>query len=340
MNTTSRRRFNAGFTIVELLVVIAIIALLVALFFPAVRTSREAARRIQCSNDLKQMGLGLHNYHDTFEVLPSCSGGIAPNETDMTSSASRLSGLVVLLPFLEQDGLYEQISQPLKTPMMTYPAMGAAPWDEEYEPWHRRIDAFICPSEPESDRDQPSTSYVFCVGDVTRIYDQQPPRGVFAPGQFISLKDIEDGTSNTVMMGEIQYGWLTVNQPERYLDQPGLCIDDSPSQAPLDHPRTRGYRWADGGAGPAMFSTTLPPNTISCAVGGSDGVNGVYSLGSDHPGGGQVVLCDGSVQFISEAIDTGDLSQLPIAPDASGESPYGVWGALGTRSSGEVIKDY
>ena len=172
-------------------------------------------------------------------------------------------------------------------------------------------------------------------GDITRIYDQQQPRGAFAPGQFISLQSFKDGKSNTILMGEIRYGLLAVNQPESYLDKPILCIEDSPNEVPIDHPRNRGYRWADGGAGPAMFSTILPPKSISCAVGGTNGVNGVYSVGSWHPGGAYVLLADGSTRFIATDIDTGNLSQAPIAADGSGESPYGVWGALGTRDSGD-----
>ncbi|MBI1248494.1 DUF1559 domain-containing protein [bacterium] len=352
VNTNSGRRSTAGVSLVELLALIFIIALLLAMMLPALNQTCSPARQTQCTNNLRQLGIAIINYAACrpSNSLPSCTRG----DTD------RRSGLVAILPNLDESALHEQIALPLKTPQASFPAMGPTPWVKDYPPWSQRIDVLVCSSD-RNIVDGAATSYVFCVGDVTRIYDKQQrpagefvpvqwrfganhkprkPRGAFSPGQSLSLDSFTDGTSNTILMGETNYGKLAINQPVIYLDRPFHCLKDSPRQVPSDHPRTRGYRWADGGAGPAMFSTILPPNSISCAVGGSDGVNGVYSVGSYHPGGAQVLMADGSVQFISEDIDTGDLSQPPIAPGASGESPYGVWGALGTTNAGDQSEPY
>ncbi|MBI1248495.1 DUF1559 domain-containing protein [bacterium] len=330
MSNDSDRRMTGEFQAVDLLVAICIVGLLIGVTLPALQRAHGPARRAQCQNNLKQLGLAMTLYATCHNSLPSCSQGVA----------NRQSGLIVILPELEQENLYNQIVGRLNTATMTYPAMGPAPWIKGYPPWFQQLELLDCPSDPNVG-DKPSTSYAFCVGDVARIYDKRTtPRGAFAPGQNLQLARFRDGLSNTIMMGEISYGRLAINQPARYLDNPGLCRKNAFNSLSLSIPRTRGYRWADGGAGPAMFNTILPPNSSSCAVGGSDGVNGLYSLASYHSDCAQVVFCDGSVLAIHEDIDTGNLSKPPIAPGASGESPYGVWGALGTTSSGEDVTDY
>ncbi|GAA4432415.1 DUF1559 domain-containing protein [Bremerella cremea] len=332
MQTTNRaqlrRRSPSGFTWVELLVVVAIIAVLFALMLPAVRQSREGARRMQCQNNLKELGLALHNYHMTHGHLPDCCFGTEDNQR-------RISGMVALLPFVEQEAFYQQIAQPMEIGGSEYPAWGPEPWNEDYPPWQTQLDLLQCPSEiglrRSDDEDRVVVNYMFSVGDTTDIYGQgQPPRGAFAPGRTTRFTDFRDGTAATVMLAEAQVGKITVDHPAEFLASPILC-DQLPQDRPWsDHPQTRGYRWADGAAGPAMVNTILAPNKVSCAVEGNAAVDGLYTVGSVHGGISYLLMADGSSNAVNDDIDTGNLSQGPIVTDMPGVSPYGVWGAMGS----------
>lgn len=341
MKSKSSNAMRSGFTIVELFVVIGIIGLLIALLLPATRSSREAARRMQCNNNLKQMGLGLHNYFDTFDSLPSCTSGDSAEPTDITHNSNRRSALIALLPFIEQNKLYETIMAPLAVDGQTYPALGPDPWVDAYEPWKTKLDALACPSDP-ADPDMPlgTNNYVFCIGDTTSVYDAGlSQRGMFSPGRLIHMRDIKDGTSNTVMFGEVAIGIKVTPQTSQELANPQLCANGEVEVEFSDlTAHTRGYSWADGAAGPAMFNTILPPNSPSCGLNGTEAVDGIYSLSSAHPGGAQVVFADGSVRFIPDTIDTGDLVQASLPATSKQPSPYGVWGALGSIAGGEENK--
>jgi type II secretory pathway pseudopilin PulG len=332
-----------------LLAVVAIIGLLVALLLPATRSSREAARRMVCGNNLKQLGLALHNYHDTHQQFPAAMGGTGRGETLLQGNADRLSGLVALLPFMEQQRLWEQISTPAEIDGVMYPAMGPAPWVAAYTPWQHQVSTLRCPSADSKRTDVGQTNYTFCVGDVVqKIHHATRLRGAFACGMTSRLKDFTGGTSNTIAIGEIGtpsglslIGQFATRQPANILANPSLCLDvrDRSRQnlygkdVPLGEPG-RGGRWADGAAGFSLFNTVLPPNSPSCAVGGTHAVDGIYSAGGLHPGGVQVVMADASVRFASETIDAGDPSRPPVTSqqlaDGPTASPYGVWGALGT----------
>ncbi len=344
-----------GFTLVELLVVIGIIGLLVALLLPAVRSSREAARRMQCGNNLKQIGFALHNYHDVHQHFPAAMGGTGKGETLLQGNANRLSGLVALLPYLEQQRLWEQISSPAEIDGVAYPPMGPAPWVTSYTPWSTELPSLRCPSSEGKKTDFGLTNYTFCIGDVvSEIHDAKQLRGAFACGMTSCFKDFTDGTSNTIAMGEIGtpsglsvIGQFATRQRSSILSNPSLCLGvlnkpretNYPKALPLGEPG-RGGRWPDGAAGFSLFNTVLPPNSPSCAVGGTHAVDGIYSAGSWHPGGAQVVLVDASVSFISETIDAGDASRPPVTAEQLAEgpipSPYGVWGAIGTAAGGEA----
>ena len=139
-----------GFTLVELLVVIAIIGILIALLLPAVQAAREAARRSQCTNNLKQITLASHNYHDTAKTFPPMRIGtfmfdLSNNYT--ATNAGCMSGFVSLLPFIEQTGLYAQISTPQTIAGTAYPSFGPVPWNGAYTPWDVTVPAYMCPSE-------------------------------------------------------------------------------------------------------------------------------------------------------------------------------------------------
>ena len=127
----AREYTRAGFTLVEMLIVIAIIGVLLALLLPGTRTAREAARRMSCSNQLKQIGLALHNYHSAHKQLPIAMNGRAENEY-------RIGGLVAILPFVEQQALWEQISSPHGLISGDYSSDAPAPWRTDYKPWQNR----------------------------------------------------------------------------------------------------------------------------------------------------------------------------------------------------------
>lgn len=336
MNTLhANHRSQRGFTLVELLVVIAIIGILIALLLPAMRTSREAARRAQCMNNLKQFGLALHNYHDTHGSFPLGTGG-SEGGFDTDSNQGRLSGLVALLPFIEQNALFDTIAMPQTYEGQAYPAMGPAPWVKEYEPWQTKIDAFRCPSNTFTDSGFSPTNYVFSIGDIaTPIYGQTKPRGMFAPGLTTRYEDVTDGLAYTVMMSEVQTRDYLIDQPGNLLEEPSRCLSPEADQesdvadVKLSE-RGRGYQWSDGGAGPALFNTILPPNSTSFAVGGSEAVDGFYSASSGHPGGVQVLMGDASTDFILNDIDTGELTSPADNSRKEGQNRFGVWGALGS----------
>jgi prepilin-type N-terminal cleavage/methylation domain-containing protein len=367
-NATHRRAvFARAFTLVELLVVLFIICVIVALLLPAVRSSREAARRMQCSNNLKQLALALHNYHEAHLRFPSAMGGTGEGATPLQSNRNRLSGLVALLPYLEQAQLWEQISSPAKFDGTSYPAMGPAPWITAYEPWRVQLQALACPSttriSPDSGRKNLArtqlgrTNYAFCIGDVAeQIHQPQTLRGAFGCGLTSRLEDMTDGGSQTIALGEIGNaserlvnGQFATAQPATMLRNPSLCrdtlADDRGRTYAANVPLSsdgRGGRWADGAAGFGLVNTILPPNSPSCAVGGSEAVDGIYSVGSNHTDGAYVLLVDGSIRFISNDIDVGDPTRAPPTPHQIATdqipSPYGVWGALGTRAGEDAAE--
>ncbi len=154
-----------GFTLVELLVVIAIIGVMVGLLLPAVQAAREAARRMSCGNNFKQLGLGLHNYHAAYNRLPQQGGGT--NGGGGTNNGLFLSILVPMLPFVEQQSLWEQISNPLVVGTTTYPPMGPVAWDTAYTPWRTTVGTYRCPSDPTepSPGRAGTNNYAACIGD-------------------------------------------------------------------------------------------------------------------------------------------------------------------------------
>ncbi|UUO08612.1 DUF1559 domain-containing protein [Blastopirellula sp. J2-11] len=332
-----------GFTLVELLVVIAIIGALIALLLPAVQQAREAARRMSCTNQLRQIGLAMHNYHDTYGKLPPRNGGTQAN-------SYRLSGWVGLLPFIEQPALYEQIA----SGNGTHASFGPRPWDN-FAPFRTQIAMLLCPSEPADPIDSDnigSSNYCFSIGDCSRYTDSEvESRGIFSRYHYCGFNRITDGLSNTVMMGEKALGTpglrriiggIAVTGTPWTGDQddinPGVCMalrgvsgEYQSGTTMLDR---NGRRWVDGTVNFQGFSTILPPNAPSCSRSGSDWKESIISASSHHPGGVNTLMADGSVTFIQETIDTGDLSS--VAPQQGGSSPYGVWGALGSKSGGEV----
>ncbi len=404
-----------GFTLVELLVVIAIIGILVGLLLPAVQAAREAARRMSCSNNFKQIGLAMHNYHSAYKQLPihgvgtDTLGGAAPagNRGASTNwwgnwgaaNSWRLSALVGLTPFMEQQAVWEQISNPNLTNAIDgsqyttpWPPMGPVPSQIRYLPWVTEIPTLRCPSDP--GQGLPSlgrTNYAVCLGDSMwwsvrgpgHLNWQTPgimnfgntgwnrqsraaDRGVFVPHKEAKFRDILDGLANTIAMGEIatdlgdrdnrtsstQNG--SQNPPASVRDNPKWCADQGQidperpqfwaNGVPLDGDAARrGYRWADFRPYASGFHTILPPNGEICS-GNNAGQTGVWSASSRHQGGAHILMADGAVVFMTDSVEAGDnrasmvwLNNTVNRPGS--ESPYGLWGALGTRASKETIEE-
>jgi len=417
MNFTVSRRSrdprHSGFTLVELLVVIAIIGVMVGLLLPAVQAAREAARRMSCSNNFKQIGLAMHNYHAAFDRLPTHSTGTATpgrNWIDPSdqSNHTMLSVTVGYLPFMEQQALWEQISNPntvnLATPgvprTIPWPAMGPTVTDAtnvfgtgnntSYQPWMTEVSALRCPSDPGTGLPSMGrTNYAACLGDaVDRLHDgpislNQTPfatavadlrasgRGMFVTRINTRFRDVLDGLSNTIAGGEIATdlgdsaittrarGYAT---PTGFRVDPRWCtmvsatsgvdplrpqfwspatIATSPSVL-VDGNQGRGFRWASAGHIYNVVNTILPPNNEVCVSTGDTG-RGICPPSSRHQGGVHVMMGDGAIRFITNSIEAGNsratsVSVLTIGAAGPGAiSPYGLWGALGTKANRETI---
>ena len=364
MHRSVRRSFG-GFTLVELLVVIAIIGILIALLLPAVQAAREAARRSQCINNLKQLGIGLQNYHDTNRAFVFGKGGTGnwcPTPYHQCNRY-RLSGFVPLLPYIEQQGMYDNIRAGggVVVAGVAAPPQGPAGW-LSWTNWDFTLPVLICPSDPSPIPNAGSighNNYCFSRGD-TIFNTLDPPattRGMFLYQLCTRMSDILDGTSTTIAMSErvrppkdpgygnmkpapIKYAQATViaNLDTNPATNPGSCLATvrggfyiNPSTAKAKF----GLVWTDGETERTGFNTVMPPNGPSCS--GDNNVNadsrsGVYAPSSNHPGGVMGLMTDGSVRFISDQIDTGNLSATEVH---SGPSPYGVWGSLGSKAGGE-----
>lgn len=309
-------RRRSAFTLIELLVVIAIIAILIALLLPAVQQAREAARRTQCKNNFKQLGLALHNYHDTHGVMMaaqygqgSCSRGGTPPD-----AAVNLNGLVMTLPFMDQSPLYNSLNFDEAFDDYTNSSLPLAGGtaDNNALAVNRVMPAFSCPSDPGPSGSSTSTTYNLPNGGtplhrtnydfvVYRLSYAQcnmwlgrsaTTRTMFEDGSFCRFRDITDGTSNTVAMAETRKA----------------CCGNGNNAS-----------W--GGRGWVQVGLTLrgfPPNLTVRASSGIDynpALGEWGSTGSYHEGGIQLLLADGSVRFMSENTDTLIRTNLELMAD-------------------------
>jgi prepilin-type N-terminal cleavage/methylation domain-containing protein len=355
-----------GFTLVELLVVIAIIGVLIALLLPAVQAAREAARWMQCTNHLKQIGIALHNFHDTKGHLPSAYA----NQSIKTTSWNweTVACHVVLLPYMESLPLFEALAQESTTTTNgAFDGLGTAPSILKKPP------TYGCPSDSAKEQCLPTkwsvpgflaVSYRACWGDrpiLNKTISQSVPksRGVFGNGRIdnFGLEAITDGTSNTLAFSEAVIGTDSnktnvrggvsvidlLPNTEWIAEVPFANLNTRQADGTIADPYTTysacfsGTRWVSGYALYTGCYTVMPPNSSSTAHDAKYETMAVISTSSYHTGGVNGVLVDGSVRFFSETINSSDGTTTSFAGYGLAESPRGIWGALGTRAGEEIV---
>lgn len=325
-----RGRNRAGFTLVELLVVIAIIGILVALLLPAVQAAREAARRMQCGNNLKQLGLSLQNYHDVYKIFPPAlmSSGRYPCATNnrYPEGVRNHSGFVLLMPFYEQQALFGQLDLRYATNPSNPPAYPCgAPVlnpNPNFALLARRLPTLECPSDPQTGEKRVElstdfyamnpagfrTNYLFCTGvmtdynDIHEAYNADVRQGAFGNSGAARIASVTDGTSSTIAIGEASGG------------RKKISTSFGPWGLIGTHTCCHG-RVVSNSAGPnIVLSTTTCPDqnwainkdwqADTCApIPANFGKSYAWVFNSLHPGGAQFVLCDGSTQFYAQTID-------------------------------------
>jgi len=346
MKSSSRPR---GFTLIELLVVIAIIAVLIALLLPAVQAAREAGRRSQCINNLKQIGLALHNYHQTHDVFPMAGTTAAWAPNGSTDNWSNWSAQALMLPYLEQTAVYNSINFNIT----------AVRGDNNLQLMNTtglrsKIASFLCPSDGNSGTSN-INNYLNSKGTTT---SQLPgtTTGMFAYNNSYGLRGVADGSSNTIAFGESLVG-DPINSPKKRANStvnatdPGGASVTDPSTTTTgmqsvvaglqacttkfvsntlngaDQKNNKGQYWGWGTDSMAGFNTIVPPNSTtypwgSCRFGcggcGPDSSNFINAQ-SSHSGGCNFLFADGSVKFIKDSI------------------AMATYWAIGTRSNGEVV---
>ncbi|MFH1920919.1 MAG: DUF1559 domain-containing protein [Planctomycetota bacterium] len=331
MNSRSR----SGFTLVELLVVIAIIGILIALLLPAVQAAREESRRAQCSNNMKQLGLALHNYHDAHKAFPyAVAGGGSFTAGTATPASGRVlnhKGWLLVLPFFEQQALHDQVNFNVATGgydrggkgYVGGLAPGAAGNTNDIISG-TSLNAFLCPSDanPTHYTNPNSPHYSISPGTTTQLgaytnydfsvrrssswantwaRDSKRSRRMFGPESSGKFRDITDGTSNVVAVCEtLRSTWNGVSQTWAYAKWVGNGVD-------LQYSRGINFN--------LCCAWDSPP--FQRAGARSSRLGDWSTAGSLHPGGAQFTLGDGSVRFISETTNQAVLNRLAYIADGN-----------------------
>lgn len=321
---TTLQKQNTGFTLIELLVVIAIIAVLISLLLPAVQSAREAARRAQCTNNLKQLGLALHNYEGANGLLPP----------GRTSYPHLWSGIAQILPYLEQTVISNAINfnhGPVTS--------GGVSGEPNVTAVVRIINAFLCPSDPKTDRVSAKfgpTNYLgnAGTGDYNggsfRIDAGPMPNGIFFDRASVRFSAITDGLSNTVAMSESLKGdgnnptgvGLTGINVRTQMAMIGTSATDTTEpacSAATNWVGDRGQEWCRGSFVMSNYNHFYTPNSKSPDCSNPGRAKAITAARSSHPGGVNTLLCDGSVRFMKDSV------------------ALQTWRALSTRNGGELL---
>ena len=354
------RRLRHGFTLIELLVVIAIIAVLIALLLPAVQAAREAARRSQCVNNLKQIGLALHNYHSTHDSFPM---GVSQYIPLTSYNWDSWSVHALLLGALEQTQVYNACNFMLGNNIPSSPGYYANATINQ-----TKLQAFLCPSDgnagsvtltraADNKQDVLDCSYVASAGTTTMVPSGNPQTAAWATqgstGLFwfyrsYGIRDAVDGTSNTIAFSEALVGnssatasssgnsvmSVSGSSSGQMFDakqnptaiSTALAACNTMWQSGSNRSNFRGVFWEIGSNGMTLFNTIVPPNSTQYRWGDCRTTSGGFpndatfaNVTSNHSGGANTLLADGSVRFIKSSINQ-----------------Y-TWWCLGTRAGGEVI---
>ncbi|PHS17644.1 MAG: prepilin-type cleavage/methylation domain-containing protein [Blastopirellula sp.] len=331
MNRTIHR--SKGFTLVELLVVIAIIGILIALLLPAVQQAREAARRLQCTNNLKQIGLGLHNYHDTYGKLPYGSFNL---RQAWPSNGTNWRALI--LPFIEQGNVHDQLTFS-SDPSIHFMAGGAAQGNAlngNMVLHNLEIDAYRCPSTvieafevaPVSNNNRKPTlniTYVGVQGAARPVPGNSPNigtkdcghgwscnNGVLVANENFGMNEITDGLSNTMMVAEQSGLVKKVNRTSNYY---GGWYG---SRHPRKITESCGDLWQTG-----TTCVRFAPNSNIVQTGATERMyRNNTIINSQHPGGIMVTLSDGSSRFVAETIELWNLKRLACRLDGTPVQDY------------------
>lgn len=337
-----QRSARRGFTLIELLVVIAIIAVLISLLLPAVQSAREAARRSQCINNMKQIGLGMHNYHSAVGAFPMGNARAMDYAPNNITDWGTFSAHAMMLPYLEQTQIYNACN-------FNWTVWYGDGANINQTVWNVKATVFLCPSDGNAGKDH-LNSYHGSFGTTTDPW-QSRTNGVFAP-RFTAygVSDITDGTSNTIAFVEALTGDFNrfdnikrnmasgVGVPGNFMQidvrtqpaalQTGIQNCTSFIQKTPGGNSNRGYRWQTGSPGLTLTNLVLTPNStkapfsacrMDCSSGCGADFGHLFSTSSNHPGGANALMADGSVKFIKSSVSEQ------------------TWWSLGSKDGAEVL---